>query len=170
MVVNSALSAFVHSQDGHANDSLEMPAHSFALDCYWWLNLTRRPLPRLKMTDFVHGATAWAGLLRIIAGRVTVAGVDTTFVTPEFVRANLERLLQTIQADLNLVVDVIAGGLLTLVSQSLESVPPCLASRFLSPRWRETLPATGSRSVVRATLGTPSAGGSILTMWTGGLR
>ena len=34
LVVNSALSGFVHSQDGSANDPLEMPAHSFAFDCF----------------------------------------------------------------------------------------------------------------------------------------
>ncbi|TKA51043.1 hypothetical protein B0A53_05838 [Rhodotorula sp. CCFEE 5036] len=108
MVANCALSDFVHSPEGSAYDPLEMSAHVFALDIYMW-----------------H---IWAGLLRILAGRVTVAGVDSSFVTPEFVRANLERLLQTIQADLDLAIDMIGVGLLTLVSRSLQSVPAM--SRF----------------------------------------
>ena len=80
------------------------------------------------MVGFVHGATAWAGLLRIVAGRVTFTGIDSSFVTPEFVRANLERLLQTIQADLHLGTDVDGGGLLAIVSQPLSTVPAM--SRF----------------------------------------
>ena len=129
LVVNSALSEFVHSPDGSANDPLEMPAHSFAFDCFLWLVLTHiQILPQASIIDFVHGATVWAGLLRIVAGRVTFTGIDSSFVTPEFVRANLERLLQTIQADLHLGTDDDGGGLLPIVSQPLSTVPAM--SRF----------------------------------------
>ena len=92
LFLNSALSDFVYSQSGTA-DPLETPAHAFAFDCYVWLTLTHPAMPPPKLYRFSHGATIWAGLLRILAGRVTVAGVDSSFVTPEFVRANLERLL-----------------------------------------------------------------------------
>lgn len=121
--INSALSEFVHSPDGSANDPLEMPAHAFALKCDLWLMMADRIPPQLKATEFLHGATVWAGLLRILAGHITIAGVDSSYVTPEFVRANLERLLQTIQADLDLAIDATGGGLLPLVSQPLYHIP-----------------------------------------------
>ncbi|GAA5964382.1 hypothetical protein JCM8115_006291 [Rhodotorula mucilaginosa] len=121
-VINSGLSAFVYSQD-NTEDPLEMPAHAVGLDLFVWLCVTHRDMPRPKLYRFSHGATIWAGLLRILAGRVTVAGVDSSFVTPEFVRSNLERLLRSIQADLDLAIDVTGGGLLTLVSQPLNHVP-----------------------------------------------
>ena len=125
LYVNSALSDFLYSSDGATNDPLGVPAHAFALDWYVWLILTRQDLTLSKFFKFLHGATVWAGLLRIVAGRVTVAGVDSSFLTPEFVAAYLERLLQTMQADLDLTTDVTGGpgGLLPLVSQPLHSVP-----------------------------------------------
>lgn len=127
IIVNSALCDFLHSQDGIAHDPLELPAHAFALNCYAWLSATQPELPWPQLRTFVHGATVWAGLLRVVAGRVNVAGSNTSFVTPDFVGANLERLLQTMQADLNFI-DVTGGGLLQLVSQPLRSVPAM--SRF----------------------------------------
>lgn len=66
--------------------------------------------------------------MRILAGRVTFTAINSSFVTPDFVRANLERLLQTIQADLNLGTDVDGRGLIPLVTQPLSSVPAM--SRF----------------------------------------
>lgn len=129
LMVNGALSDFVYSPDGSANDPLQMPAHSFALDCCLWLILTHhQTFPELNIQEFMHGATIWAGLLRVVADRVTFAGVNSSFVTPDFVAANLERLLQTIQADLDLGTDVDGRGLIPLVSQPLHSVPAM--SRF----------------------------------------
>lgn len=121
--VNSALGDFIYSGDSLTHDPLELPAHAFALDCHLWSTSSQTTLPWHRFRHFLHGATIWAGLLRIVAGRVTVAGVNTSFVTPEFVAANLERLLQTIQADLNLGRDVDGRGLIPLISQALHSVP-----------------------------------------------
>lgn len=122
------MSDFVHSPDGSASDPLEMPAHAFALKCDLWLILTHGLFLPLQVREFLHGATIWGGLLRILAGRVTVAGVDSSFVTPEFVRASFERLLQTIQAGLDLGTDSTARGFFPLVTQPLSSVPAM--SRF----------------------------------------
>lgn len=126
-VINSGLSAFVYSQD-NTEEPLEMPAHAFALDFLVWLCATHPDMPRPKLCRFVHGATVLAGLLRVVAGRVTTTDVDTSFVTPELVRANLERLLQTVQAELDLAIDVTGGGILPLVSQPLSTAPAM--SRF----------------------------------------
>jgi hypothetical protein len=123
LTINGALSDFLFSQDGIAHDPLELPPHAFALDFNTWLSSASPDLPWSRFVQFLQEVTIWAGLLRIVAGRVTVTGVDSSFVTPELVRSNLERLLQTIQADLDLLSDAIGEGLLSLVSQQLLSVP-----------------------------------------------
>lgn len=128
LTINGALSDFLFSQDGLAHDPLELPPHAFALDFHTWLCSACPDLPRSRFVQFLQEVTIWAGLLRIVASRVTVAGVDSSFVTPELVRSNLERLLQMIQADLDLTSDAIGEGLLWLVSQQLLCVPA--TSRF----------------------------------------
>jgi hypothetical protein len=119
--INSALSDFLYSADGLMHDPLDLPAYSFGLDCYLWFTSTQTTLPWLTFQQFLHGATIWAGLLRILAGRVTVTGVDTSCVTSELVASTLERFLQA--GDLNLGTVVDGRGLIPLVSQPLHSVP-----------------------------------------------
>lgn len=128
LLINSGLSDFVYSQD-NTEDPLEMPAHAFALDFITWLRETQPDVRPPKLCRFLHGATVWAGLLRILAGRVHPAGVNTSFVTPELVASNLERLLRTIEADLDIAIGRKAVGLCMLVSLPLHSVPAM--SRFV---------------------------------------
>ncbi|GAA5964405.1 hypothetical protein JCM8115_006300 [Rhodotorula mucilaginosa] len=157
LYVNTALSDFTYSAEGVMHDPLELPAHVFALNCYLWFHSTQTALPSLRKRQFLHGATIWAGLLRILAGRVTVAGVDTSCVTPELVASNLERFLRAIQADLDLTIDDTGGGLLPLVSQPLSTVPAMSRFNVKISTVPEYLPHNKISVVLQEAPRTPSA-------------
>lgn len=149
LTINGALGDFVYSQNNNTADLLEMPAHAFGLDCHLWLISIQQALPPLRFRQFLHGATIWAGLLRILAGRITVAGVDSSFVTEDFVAGNLERLLQTIQGELDLTSDAIGEHLLMLIGQQLSCISATPGSSVQSPT------AAGGRASNRISAGGP---------------
>ncbi|GAA5886257.1 hypothetical protein JCM3774_001608 [Rhodotorula dairenensis] len=63
------------------------------------------------------------GSLALPAHAEAITWCSCSRVTPELVRANLERTLQAIQDDLDLSMDVTGGGFLDLASSPLKTVP-----------------------------------------------
>ncbi|GAA5881272.1 hypothetical protein JCM3774_002873 [Rhodotorula dairenensis] len=119
VLINTILRACARGNDRAG--SLALPSHTFALCLCAWYTSTQQVTYSRRFIHFLHGVTVWGGLLRILDGRI--AGADSSRVTPELARANLERILQAVQDDLDLNMDPTGGGFLELISDALTSVP-----------------------------------------------
>lgn len=120
MAINSALSA-VAVAGGPPSGRLVLAAHSFAIAFWTWYEATQSGnLPR-SFARFLHAVTISVGLMQVLTGRV--AGADSSRVTPELVRANLERALRAVQGDVDLSMDATGGGFLDVIAELLKSIP-----------------------------------------------